>query len=256
MGEDFDKAVLILRHTEAAGTDDQGTWAGGTWIRTRSLPQVHDANHVIVLEIGFGLSWEAVADAADEIQAGLPNRIVEFVECAATDALATRFRTAGWLEEPLGVMVYHRPPDRHVDTKAVHIVDAAAMRAARTASLADEAWTSSDAVAQVREKQERVGREVATTHLALIDDGIVVSYCEVFCVDDVAQIESVATAPTHRRRGYARAVVSRALEVTVDCRLVFLSVDPNDWPRSLYSRLGFDAVGRVARFRKALPGSR
>jgi predicted GNAT family acetyltransferase len=98
---------------------------------------------------------------------------------------------------------------------------------------------------------------VPTTHLAVLADGGVVAYCEVFELDaDVAQVESVATLPAYRKRGYARAVVTRALELTRDRRLVFLSMDPNDWPQHLYVKLGFDDIGRVLRFRRALPGSR
>jgi GNAT superfamily N-acetyltransferase len=67
--------------------------------------------------------------------------------------------------------------------------------------------------------------------------------------------EEVATVPDHRRRGHARAVVTRAVELTADRRLVFLTMDPDDWPHQLYARLGMDDIGRVARFRKALPGS-
>ena len=93
-----------------------------------------------------------------------------------------------------------------------------------------------------------------TTHLAVIEDGMVVSYCEVYRIDDIAQIESVATVPDHRRRGHARAVVTRALELTAEYRLVFLCMDPADWPQHLYAQLGMDDIGRVARFRKALPG--
>lgn len=256
IGREFAAALTCLRRVEAVGTDEQGVWTGGTWIRTLSLPHVYDANHVIALEPGFEMPFEAVVDAADEIQDGLPNRIVEFEVCAAADALSAGFRGAGWLDEPLGIMIRRGPPDRRVDTSRVRVVDEAAMRAARTASLEVEPWATDDAVAQVREKQERVGREVPTTRLAILDDGVVVSYCEVYHVDGVAQIESVATVPTHRRRGYARAVVSRALELTADQPLVFLAMDPHDWPRHLYARLGLADVGRVARFRKALPGSR
>ncbi len=42
---------------------------------------------------------------------------------------------------------------------------------------------------------------VPTTHLAVIERGMVVSYCEVYRLDDIAQIESVATVPEYRRRG-------------------------------------------------------
>jgi ribosomal protein S18 acetylase RimI-like enzyme len=248
------EAVHYARHIEALGSDDHGTWSGGAWLRARSLPQVYDVNHVIAFEYGFGMSMEEVSAAADEIQVGLPNRIVEFVACTESEALAAAFRNAGWLEEPLGIMVRHREPDRHVDTSQVRVVDAMSMRPARAASLADEPWATPEAVVQVREKQERVARGVPTTHIAVLDDGMVISYCEVYRINDIAQIESVATVPEHRRRGYARAVVTRALELTEDCRLVFLGMDPDDWPQRLYSRLGMDDIGRIARFRKALPG--
>jgi ribosomal protein S18 acetylase RimI-like enzyme len=253
--DELAEAVRYARQIETFGTDDQGTWAGGEWYRARSLPEVYDANHVVVLEHGFGMSLEEVSAAADEIQAGLPNRIVEFVECSGSAALAAAFRTAGWLDEPLGIMVRHRRVDRLVDTSAVRAVDAISMRPARAASLIDEPWATPDAVEQVREKQERVAKGVPTTHLAVIDGGMVVSYCEIYRLDDIAQIESVATVPEHRRRGYARAVVTRALELTEDRRMVFLGMDPLDWPQHLYARLGMDDIGRIARFRRALPGS-
>jgi ribosomal protein S18 acetylase RimI-like enzyme len=249
------EAVRYARQIETLGADDQGTWAGGEWFRARSLPEVYDVNHVVIDEHGFGLSFAEVTAAADEIQAGLPNRIVEFVMCPESAALAAAFRAAGWLDEPLGIMVRRRPVDRGVDTSAVRAVDAISMRPARAASLLDEPWATPDAVEQVREKQERVARGVPTTHLAVLESGLVVSYCEVYCIDDVAQIESVATVPEHRGRGYARAVVSRALELTADRRMVFLGMDPYDWPQQLYTRLGMDDIGRVARFRAALPGS-
>ncbi len=255
IADELAEALRYARRIEAVGADDQGVWAGGEWFRARSLPEVYDVNHVVVLERGFGLSMAEVSAAADEIQAGLPNRIVEFVECPESAALAAAFRAAGWLDEPLGIMVRHRPVDRTVDTSRVRAVDAISMRPARAASLIDEPWATPDAVEQVREKQERVARGVPTTHLAVIERGMVVSYCEVYRIDDIAQIESVATVPEYRRRGYARAVVTRALELTADRRMVFLGMDPYDWPQQLYARLGMDDIGRVARFRRALPGS-
>ena len=45
-----------------------------------------------------------------------------------------------------------------------------------------------------------MARGVPTTHLAVIERGMVVSYCEVYRIDDIAQIESVATVPEYRRR--------------------------------------------------------
>jgi len=255
IADELAEAVRYARWIETLGADDQGAWAGGEWFRARSLPQVYDVNHVVVLEQGFGMPFAEVSAAADEIQAGLPNRMVEFVECPESAALAAAFREAGWLEEPLGIMVRHRSVDRPVDTSAVRAVDVISMRPARAASFIEEPWATADAVEQVREKQERVANGVPTTHLAVVEGAMVVSYCEVYRIDDIAQIESVATVPEFRGRGYARAVVTRALELTADRRLVFLAMDPYDWPQHLYTRLGMDDIGRIARFRKALPGS-
>ena len=205
IAREFAAALTCLRWVEAVGTDEQGVWKGGTWIRTLSLPHVYDANHVIVLEPGFEMPFEAVVDAADEIQDGLPNRIVEFEVCAAADALSAGFRGAGWLDEPLGIMIRRGPPDRRVDTSRVRVVDEAAMRAARTASLEVEPWATDDAVAQVREKQERVGREVPTTRLAILDDGVVVSYCEVYRASTTS-LRSRASRRCRRTAGAATRV--------------------------------------------------
>jgi ribosomal protein S18 acetylase RimI-like enzyme len=249
------EVMRYLRRIDATGADEQGSWRGGSFIRTRSLPLVYDANRVVVLEHGFGLSMEEVSTAADTIQAGLPNRIVEFVDCAESASLADGFIAAGWLADPVGVMVRLRDADRVVDTGAVLVADHMTLAPARMASLNDEVWATGDAAAQVREKQERIARSLPTTHLAVMDDGNVVAYCEVFEIDaDVAQIESVATVPAFRGRGHARAVVARALHLTRDRRLVFLTMDPTDWPQELYAKLGFDDIGRVLRFRRALLG--
>jgi ribosomal protein S18 acetylase RimI-like enzyme len=256
MSPELDEVLRYSRRLDATGADEQGPWRGGAYLRTRSLPLVYDANRVIILEHGFRLSMEEVIADADEIQAGLPNRIVEFAACPESAALAAGFAAAGWLAEPHGVMLRRREPDRIVDTAVVCVVDQAAMTPARMETLNDEVWALGDAVAQVREKHERIARSVPTTHLAVIEDGGVAAYCEVFELDaGVAQIESVATLSAYRRRGYARAVVTRALDLTRDRRLVFLNMDPDDWPQQLYAKLGLDDIGRVTRFRRALLGS-
>ncbi len=60
-----------------------------------------------------------------------------------------------------------------------------------------------------------------------------------------AQIEDVATLPVYRSRGLSRAVV---LHAVVEARrsgaeLIFLVADESDWPKELYGRLGYDAIG-------------
>jgi hypothetical protein len=66
------EAVRYARRIEALGSDDQGTWSWGAWLRARSLPHVYDVNHVIVFEEGFGMSMEEVSAAAGEIRPSCP----------------------------------------------------------------------------------------------------------------------------------------------------------------------------------------
>src|SRR4029079_19216333 len=71
----------------------------------------------------------------------------------------------------------------------------------------------------------------------------------------VAQIEDVATLRDYRRRGLARGTVSAAIDAALEMghTLVFIVADDDDWPKDLYARLGFDAVGRAWAFTRPGP---
>ena len=61
----------------------------------------------------------------------------------------------------------------------------------------------------------------------------------------VAEVDDVATLEPYRGRGYASAVVLRAVEEALAAgnELVFLVADDEDWPKQLYGRLGFEPIG-------------
>ena len=65
-----------------------------------------------------------------------------------------------------------------------------------------------------------------------------------------AEVENVYTAPEERGRGFARALVSRAVQLGVDGghELTFIVADDFDWPKRLYARLGFEPAGRTWSF--------
>ncbi|RNF92219.1 GNAT family N-acetyltransferase [Streptomyces botrytidirepellens] len=112
--------------------------------------------------------------------------------------------------------------------------------------------------------RQMVGRRAARRNgaedvrfLAVHDeDGEVASWADLYMepADGIAQIEEVATAEHARRRGYADAVLSGALQRASEagCALRFLVADGEDWPRHWYARRGFTTVGRAhvfSRFR-------
>jgi [ribosomal protein S18]-alanine N-acetyltransferase len=59
------------------------------------------------------------------------------------------------------------------------------------------------------------------------------------------EVLTLATDPTARRQGLARAVLKRALSALPDASACFLEVaEPNNPARALYGSLGFAQVGR------------
>jgi ribosomal protein S18 acetylase RimI-like enzyme len=84
---------------------------------------------------------------------------------------------------------------------------------------------------------------------AVSTDGAIASYGDLYIDGDIAQVEDVATMPEQRGRGYASAVVLRAVEEAraAGAELIFLVADAEDWPKDLYRRLGFDEIGENAK---------
>src|SRR5205807_6239745 len=78
-------------------------------------------------------------------------------------------------------------------------------------------------------------------------DGRIAAYCELFQGSGVGQIESVMCLEGFRGRGLGKAVVAHALAESKAAghELTFLVADAGDWPKELYRKLGFDAVGSV-----------
>ena len=87
-------------------------------------------------------------------------------------------------------------------------------------------------------------------YFAILVGGEVVSYTDLYQDGADAQIEDVGTRHEHRGRGYASAVVLRAIaEAHKDgAEFVFLVADLEDWPKELYRRLGFDELGYFVKF--------
>jgi ribosomal protein S18 acetylase RimI-like enzyme len=109
----------------------------------------------------------------------------------------------------------------------------------------------SEAVVEQLLEQKRVVADAvgARFFLALVD-GRAAAACELYERAGTAQIEDVGTLERYRGRGLARAVVLRALREAraAGCDLVFLEADADDWPKQLYGRLGFHAVGQIYAF--------
>jgi GNAT superfamily N-acetyltransferase len=83
-------------------------------------------------------------------------------------------------------------------------------------------------------------------------DGRLVAVSKLRSDGRTAQVEDVYTVPEARGRGFARALISRAVELARDGGhgLIFIVADDDDWPKLLYGRLGFRSVGHLWQFHR------
>jgi ribosomal protein S18 acetylase RimI-like enzyme len=139
---------------------------------------------------------------------------------------------------------------RTPDTGLVGEVDEAALRPERRSQLAGEPWATPALVEQLLAAKLAIARVVVARFFAVLVDGQAVSYVDLYHDGCTAQIEDLATLSQHRGRGYASALVLRALQEAqlAGCDLVFLVADAQDWPKALYRRLGFDELGGYVKF--------
>jgi RimJ/RimL family protein N-acetyltransferase/predicted GNAT family acetyltransferase len=146
----------------------------------------------------------------------------------------------GWQRNTHLVMLHRREPDRRVDTSHVRTVDFEKIAPLRMYDYDDEALGQ-----QMNEAQRRVGRAIAAQWLAAFDDGELAAWCHIRSRGGIAQIEDVNTLPPFRGRGHGRAVVQHALDTArATHELVYLEALEEDWPRHLYTKLGFDEIDR------------
>lgn len=88
-------------------------------------------------------------------------------------------------------------------------------------------------------------------------EGEPAGYANLIRAGGVGYLEDVVTMPVYRRRGIASATVRRAVEASAaagdDC--TFLLAEDGGGPQTLYERLGFETVTRVASLTRPLPAA-
>lgn len=220
-----------------------------------SFPRVWSLNYLRVdggKEVDPGeLAAEAELLHTD---AGHAHRRVAVPDDAQGVRLEAFFRRIGWRIEREIVMAYRGGGERAVDTSSVDEATWEDLRPLRLEIARSEPWATSEDV--VREVVDAGGlsRQAGNARYFAVRVGdIPVSAAELYSDGRIAQVEDVSTLPDHRGHGYASAVVLRAVEEALSAGhdLVFLTAADDDWPKELYARLGFDAVGRTWSFLRA-----
>jgi len=247
----FARALAFQRETIELIADEVTPIPGGSVIRTPSLPEVWALNQVrIERPTGFA---EAVA-LADRHLHELPYRRLTVPEPMGGE-LEAEFRAAGWRVDCELTMAFAEEPDREVDTSAVLTPSGEAVLELLR-RWAREGWDGRPEP----EAERQLGRywelEWRTRNARLLGistrEGSLAATTVLYSDGRAAQVESVYTVPEERGRGFARALVTRALELAAEGghELTFIVADDHGWPKQLYARLGFEPVGRSWTFHR------
>jgi GNAT superfamily N-acetyltransferase len=243
-------ALAFLRGTAQLAADHARTLDAGCVVRTPSLPLVWGLNH---LRVSGPVTYEQVVGLAEEHLGDLPYRQVAIEHWASAELVEAPLRADGWTADRELLMVLARPADRDADTHDVVEVreDEASMLMRDWVS--DDPKMTSDTLDQVVKATTREGRARAARSVGIRDQaGRPVAMTKLYSDGVTAQVEDVYTAPDWRNRGCARRLITRAIALARQAghEQVFLVADDDGWPKHLYSRLGFDPIGRMAMFHR------
>jgi GNAT superfamily N-acetyltransferase len=226
----------------------------GIAVFTPEHPTKWDLN-LLVVDDATGVSAEDLLAEAERLQApaGLRHRKIQVL--SGGDGLANGFTAAGWIAETVVVMALHGA-DARGDTPQAEVRETG-FDAVRPLM---EAWyRESMGEAEARDladsDADSAARSGARYFLAK-RDGEPGASCELLGFGGVGQVESVYTAAAHRGHGLASVVIRTAISASRKRGddLVMIMADADDWPQSLYERLGFKTVDRYLNFTRKPPG--
>ncbi len=245
--ESIARVLAFLRANVEKTADEVRPIEAGWVVKSPSLPAVWAINH---MRVAAPLAFAPLVDLADRQLADC--RYVQIVvENQDTGpGLEDVFRHAGWKIDREVLMVLTAGPDREADTSVV--TDAGEDEVLEIM----QRWYAEDelsrgALDQLREYSRREARACGDRLLGVrSSDGQLVAVTKLRGDGSTAQVEDVYTVPEARGRGYARALVTRAVELARagGHDLIFITADDNDWPKELYARIGFRPLARLWQF--------
>jgi ribosomal protein S18 acetylase RimI-like enzyme len=207
------------------------------------LPKRLDANY---LRVERDAGPEEVAAEARRLE----RRMVFVPDAERGEQLVPYFEQQGWRVNRVVIMAQHREPDRDADLSLVQEVAEEDLRPARLRINAGHPWGRPEVMAELFAGKHVIGTQVDARFFAVIVDGEIVSYADLYQDGPEAQVEDIGTLPEHRGHGYARAVTLAAIAAARErgAEFVFLVADHEDWPKELYRKLGFDELGYYVKF--------
>jgi ribosomal protein S18 acetylase RimI-like enzyme len=251
MADALERVIRFEREIEMTGSQTVQS-PFGVGVLEPTLPLRHDSNFLLVERLPLGTGAQEVADDANRILGGvgLRHRAVYVFDEAVAAKLDPQFRDFGWNVRRHVWMAQLREPERTADLSLVEEVGENELRPARTAEILRFPWGTAEVARQLLDAKLLIANRAETRFFGVRVGGEIVSWTDLYLAQGVGQVEDVATKEEYRGNGYASAVVlyASAEARAAGADLVFLVADEQDWPKELYRRLGFDTIGRLAKF--------
>lgn len=248
MTDDLARIHAFEHAVDLAGTAKVASRLGHG-VLTPELPAPHDSNFLFIERTRD--AGEAIAEA-DRILggAGRSHRVIVTFDEELGERLRPEFDALGWRMQRHIFMAQLRKPEKTADLSLVRDVNQAALRPGRKRRILAEPWGNPELAEQILDRKILLGKRTDTRFYAVAVDNEIVAWTDLYIGKDIAQVEDVATLEEHRGKGYATAVVLRAVDEArkAGADLVYLVADEEDWPQQWYRRLGFDVVGRIYKF--------
>lgn len=254
------RAIQFMRDLDDAICERREHFVGGVaTLSDRELPRILNMNLLRVESLSErlslqGLATEAtrIAGEAERLQGALAFRraVAYNEEIGARLALGFE-QLERWQVDRVVLMVQRRSPDRDVDVSFVREVEIDELEPVRARYLLARSGGDAERVQQELAVARRLTLSGEMRFFAAFTGGSIGSFCELYSDDSgAAVVRSVATLEQYRRSGLARATVSRAMirSKALGHDLTFLRAVHDDWPKNLYGKLGFDALGMIYRF--------
>jgi GNAT superfamily N-acetyltransferase len=247
-----DRIHTFRRDLERRCSTRREPTAFGTAFLNLDFPLRYDSNFVWVERPLRGVSADALAADADRAlgEHGLAHRKLYIVEDTHGTRLATEFLNLGWSAERLLIMAQLREPEPRPQIPVAEMGFAEAHPYLELVLRRQPYADSEETVRQLLEVRAVYERTAGASFFIASTEGRPASVCELYAFEGIAQIEDVNTLEEFRGRGLGSAVVLAAAHAARErgCDVTFLVADEADWPKELYSRLGFDPVARYWSF--------
>jgi GNAT superfamily N-acetyltransferase len=254
--DDLQRALDFMSWFENSCADEVVRWRWGVALFNSEFPKVYILNVVRVEGTPADLDFDELTAAADQLhsRAGHDHRDVVIEDARLGAALAPAFRKSGWEVSTLLIMAYRGGrdlPDAGLDVRELTAEELRDMRARSLA--AGPSANDPETMRQLIAKDALLARAVGARFFGARIGGQTVCSADLYSDGTIGQIESVLTLEPFRRRGLGRAVVAEAVRAALSSGhdFVFLVADEEDWPKNLYTRMGFEPLGRFYDFLKA-----